>query len=183
MAKFTINSERIDELILGITKAKDVISTKSLKPKMEKLFKSTLEILKKETPKSDAARPDWHTNSKFSRGDKHLKDHWKYKIETKGTTVISGEIVLDDESLWDLVNLLEAGSRPHRIPTQGRTLLKFYKRVGSSWELRFAMHVTHPGFKANRFTDRTFIQHEKITKLLQVKIEKDFFDAIHGRLK
>jgi len=183
MAKLNINTERMDDLINGLKKASDVISIKNLKPRLETLFKASLEVLKKETPVSDASRPDWHKNARFSRGSKHLRDHWKYNVEVEGTSKLSGDILLDDDSLWDLVNLLEAGSPPHRIPAQGSAVLKFYKRAGSGWNLRFAMNVIHPGFKANRFTDRAFKIHEKKSKTLQVEIEKAFYEAIQGRVK
>jgi hypothetical protein len=129
-------------------------------------FKSALDavgakILKDvitETPVSDPIRPDFHENSQFHRDKTHLKDSWRWKLKIQGS-VVEGFAHVTHGKLDDLIDLLEAGSPRHSIEAKPGSVLRFYVRKGGSWEMVYSKFVVdHPGFSANKFTERA--QHK-----------------------
>jgi hypothetical protein len=180
MGSVNVDTKDLDRIIRNVTDVKNMLTlskglTPNLKKALDNVGKRILETIKKETPVGDETRPDFHVNSKFHQGQKHLRDMWKWKLEVKGTK-LDGFAYVDTKGANNLIDLLEAGSPRHTITARPGSVLRFYVRSGSGWDLAYSKSVDHPGFRANKFTDRaqdkSKIHIEKLSGEIQKEINR-----------
>lgn len=182
MPKITVDTSEIDKMITNIKRVQTMFpggrgrTSPALMRAFDKIGKKILADVRKETPVGDSTRPDFHATSQFHKGKAHLKDSWKWKLKTKGV-IVEGYTHVTSSKLDDLVDLLEAGSPSHPIRPKTGSVLRFYKREGGTWKKVYAKFVPeHPGFPANKFTDRA--QHkadiyvEELVTVLQSEINR-----------
>lgn len=177
MSNVNVDTKDLDRMIQNITNVKDMLTfskgtTPNLQKALDDVGKKILATIKKETPIGDETRPDFHENSQFHADQTHLKDMWKWKLEIKGTK-LDGFAYVVSKGANNLIDLLEAGSPRHIISARSGSVLKFYVKSGSGWDLAYSKSVDHPGFKANKFTDRAQDKSRVHIKKLSVAVQKE----------
>jgi len=180
MSSVNVDVTALDKMIRNITDVQTMLTFSKgippqLKPALDEVGKKILETIKKETPVGDETRPDFHENSQFHTGQTHLRDMWKWKLEVKGTK-LDGFAYVGSKKANDLIDLLEAGSPRHIIKAKPGSVLRFYVRGGTGWDLAYSKSVDHPGFRANKFTDRaqdkSKVYIEKLSGVVQQEMNK-----------
>jgi hypothetical protein len=180
MSSVNVNVKDLDRIIRNITDIRDALTFSrgisfGIKATLDRIGSKILETLKKETPVGDETRPDFHQDSQFHTSKTHLRDMWKWKVEVKGTK-LEGFAYVSSEKLNNLIDLLEAGSPRHTIRASAGGVLRFYIKRGAEWELAYANSVDHPGFNANKFTDRaqdkSQIHIEKLASSIQQEVNR-----------
>jgi len=181
MPKITVDTSDLDKMIKNIQVIGGMLPggrgriSPALMRALDKIGKKILEDVRKETPIGDSTRPDFHKLSQFHKGKTHLKDSWRWKLKIKGV-IVEGYTHVNSSKLDDLVDLLEAGSPSHPIRSKTGSVLRFYTRKSGGWEKVYTKEIEHPGFLANKFTDRA--QHkadiyvEELVRVLQSEINR-----------
>jgi len=185
MSHVNVDTKDLDRVIKNITKVQTMITfSKGISPNLQKAFddvgKKILDTIEKETPVGDETRPDFHENSQFHTNKTHLRDAWKWKLEIRGLK-LDGFAFVTSKNLNNLIDLLEAGSPRHTISARPGSVLKFYVRSGSGWDLAYSKSVDHPGFKANKFTDRAQSKSKVHIGKLSITIQKEINRIILGK--
>jgi len=185
VSKVKLDLKVLDKVIKRIERIQSLLSLKGgftldFRKALDEVGEQILKNIKAETPVGDDTRPDFHEGSQFYSDKKHLRDAWKWKLETKGTK-IEGFIFVDPDKLNDLVDLIEEGSFPHLITAKAGSVLKFYVREGSGWKEVFTQSVNHPGFKANKFVERARLKSSVCIKRLVPAFQREMNKVILGR--
>jgi hypothetical protein len=187
MAIVKVDVSAIDNMIAKMKQVGNMIpgGAGGLSP----VFKSALDsigdkILKAvitETPVGDATRPDFHEGSAFHTDRTQLKDSWRWKLKISGS-LVEGYVHVTHGKLNDLIDLLEAGSPSHPITAKPGSVLRFYTRKGGGWEKAYAKFVPrHPGFPANKFTDRAQNKADVYVKELVTVMQNEINAIILGK--
>lgn len=172
---------RIKTLQIALPGGKGGELTGSFKKAIDTVGNKILAILKKETPVSDASRPDYHENSEFHKDKTHLRDSWKWKVNYKGS-IIEGFAFVTPGKLDDLVDLLGAGSPKHPISSSSGGVLRFYTRKGGGWEQVYARNVPeHPGFSPNKFIDKAKEKSKVHVTELRNAVQSEINNIILGK--
>jgi hypothetical protein len=187
MAKVTVDTKALDRVIANLKRVGAILpgGSSGLPPVMKKALDNVgakiLKAVHDETPVSDDTRPDYHENSQFQKDKTHLKDSWKWRLKVNGA-IVEGYAHVTKGTLDDLIDLLEAGSPSHSITAKPGSVLRFYVRSGGSWEVAYTKVVLdHPGFQANKFTQRAQHKANVYVKELVSVMQSEINSIISGK--
>lgn len=189
MAKITVDTSEIDKMIKNIKRVQTMLLggrgriSPVLKRAFDKIGEKILADVIKETPVGDSTRPDFHETSQFHEGRTHLKDSWKWKLKIKGA-VVEGYTHVVSRKLDNLVDLLEAGSPSHPIRPKSGSVLRFYTKSSGGWEEVYTKEIVdpeHPGFPANKFTDRAQHKADEYVEELVTVLQSEINRIISGK--
>ena len=188
MARLIIKTPGLESLIKNIRNVQRIMPggpvgkavSGLLKRTLDDVGKKVIKTLQEETPVGDPSSPGYHVNSQFHKSAERLKDSWKWELKMKGS-VIEGSARVKSKKLNNLVDLLQAGSPPHRIAPKTGSTLRFYVREGGGWKEVYKKAVSHPGFVPNRFVDRSKEKVEKYVGSIIDAVNKDFNRIITGK--
>ena len=170
MATVKVDTTGIDSLINKLQRVSNIFPgagtlSPILKSTLDRIGDKILKDVQKETPVGDSTNPGFHEGSQFHTDKTHLRDSWRWKLKIRGV-LVEGYTHVTTDKLDDLIDLLEAGSPRHSIVAKPGSVLRFYARKGGGWETVYTKVVDHPGFPANKFTDKA--QHKVDTYIKEL---------------